>query len=61
MANGDEKPQAQLAGMFQAKRDPSAPTPFGRIFVPDAAWLARATPEPILEPELAVIDTHHHL
>ena len=25
------------------------------------AWLALATPEPILAPELPIIDTHHHL
>src|SRR6266511_1959412 len=28
---------------------------------PDEAWLAKQPPEPILEPELAIIDTHHHL
>jgi L-fuconolactonase len=61
MAKEDGKPAAQLAGMFQARRDPAAPTPFGRIFVPDAAWLAKAAPEPILEPDLAIVDTHHHL
>ena len=37
------------------------PTAFGRIFAPRAEWLARAPAEPILEPELAIIDTHHHL
>jgi L-fuconolactonase len=61
MANEEGKPAAQLAGMFQARHDPAAPTPFGRIFVPDAAWLANAAPEPVLEPELAIVDTHHHL
>src|SRR5213594_3962207 len=38
-----------------------SPTRFGRIRPPDAAWLARAPREPILEPELPIIDTHHHL
>jgi predicted TIM-barrel fold metal-dependent hydrolase len=61
MANEDAKPAAQLAGMFMAARDPSAPTTFGRISVPDPAWLARARPEPVIEPELAIVDTHHHL
>ena len=61
MANENGKPGAQLAGMFQTKRDPAAPTPCGRIFVPDAAWLAKAAPEPVLEPDLAIVDTHHHL
>ena len=28
---------------------------------PDDAWLARQEKEPILEPELPIIDTHHHL
>ncbi len=37
------------------------PTQFGRIHAPDDAWLARAEPEPILEPELPIIDAHHHL
>ncbi|MCP5152478.1 MAG: amidohydrolase [Chromatiales bacterium] len=37
------------------------PGPFGRIFAPDAAWLASAEPEEILDPELAVVDPHHHL
>jgi L-fuconolactonase len=61
MATDDAKPETQLAGLFGARRDPSAPTPFGRIFPPDPAWLAKAAPEPILEPDLAVVDTHHHL
>jgi predicted TIM-barrel fold metal-dependent hydrolase len=37
------------------------PTAFGRISAPDDAWLARALPETVIEPELPVIDTHHHL
>ncbi len=37
------------------------PTQFGRIHAPDEAWLAGQPPEPILEPELPIIDTHHHL
>jgi predicted TIM-barrel fold metal-dependent hydrolase len=37
------------------------PTQFGRIHAPDEAWLAGNPPEPILEPELPIIDTHHHL
>src|SRR5580700_6604131 len=50
-----------LAGLFQGERKPSEPTRFGRIFRPDEAWLAKAAPEPILEPDLAIVDTHHHL
>src|SRR5207237_8707945 len=38
-----------------------SPTRYGRIRPPDEAWLAKAPPEPILEPELPIIDTHHHL
>jgi predicted TIM-barrel fold metal-dependent hydrolase len=37
------------------------PTQFGRIHAPDEAWLANQPPEPILEPDLPIIDTHHHL
>jgi len=37
------------------------PTQFGRIHAPDEAWLAKRPPEPILEPGLPIIDTHHHL
>lgn len=36
-------------------------TAFGRIFPPRDAWLARAPAEPIIEPGLPIIDTHHHL
>jgi len=37
------------------------PTQFGRIHAPDEAWLAKIPPEAILEPDLPIIDTHHHL
>ncbi len=36
-------------------------TTFGRIFPPRDGWLAKAAPEPIIDPELPIIDTHHHL
>lgn len=39
---------------------PPQPTPFGRSFPPDEAWLAKQPVEPILEPDLPIIDTHHH-
>jgi predicted TIM-barrel fold metal-dependent hydrolase len=45
--------------MAQARH--TTPTSFGRIVAPDAAWLATRPPEPILEPALPCIDTHHHL
>ena len=32
-----------------------------RAFVPDPAWLAKQAQEPILEPDLPIIDPHHHL
>ena len=38
-----------------------SPTQYGRIRPPDEAWLAKAAPEPILEPDLPIVDTHHHL
>ncbi len=34
---------------------------FGHIYTPDDAWLATAAPEPVLEPELPIVDPHHHL
>src|SRR5450755_1653552 len=37
------------------------PTAYGRIFAPREDWLARAPAEEILDPGLAIIDTHHHL
>jgi L-fuconolactonase len=37
------------------------PTQFGRIQAPDEAWLATRAPETVLEPDLPIIDTHHHL
>ena len=39
----------------------SGKTAFGRIFPPRDAWLAKAPPEPIIDPDLPIIDTHHHL
>jgi L-fuconolactonase len=39
----------------------SAQTPFGRVSIPNKAWLAKLPPEDILEPLLPIIDTHHHL
>src|ERR1700756_537589 len=37
------------------------PGRFGQSGKPDDAWLAIQEKEPILEPELPIIDTHHHL
>jgi hypothetical protein len=37
------------------------PGRFGRSGKPDDAWLAKQEKEPILEPDLPIIDTHHHL
>src|SRR6202789_4570546 len=36
-------------------------TALGRIFPICDAWLAKAPPEPIVDPDLPIIDTHHHL
>jgi predicted TIM-barrel fold metal-dependent hydrolase len=41
-------------------RPANVPTPFGRIFPPNQAWLAKAEPEEIIEPDLPIIDPHHH-
>src|ERR1700736_4134024 len=37
------------------------PGRFGHSGKSDDAWLAKQEKEPILEPELPIIDTHHHL
>jgi len=37
------------------------PGRFGHSGKPDDAWLAKQEKEPIREPELPIIDTHHHL
>ncbi len=39
----------------------ATPTPYGRIFPPNKAWLAKLPEEEVLEPDLPIIDTHHHL
>jgi hypothetical protein len=44
----------------ETRMSPTSPTRYGRIRPPDEAWLAKAQAEPILEPELPIIDTHHH-
>jgi predicted TIM-barrel fold metal-dependent hydrolase len=36
-------------------------TKYGRIYTPDEAWLAKLPPESIIDPDLPIIDTHHHL
>ena len=41
--------------------EPRQSTRFGRIYAPDEAWLAKSLPETILDPDLPIIDTHHHL
>ena len=48
----------RLGALFAGTQKPAQ---FGRIFKPDPAWLAKAPAEPILDPELEIIDTHHHL
>ena len=37
------------------------PTAFGRIRRPDETWLAKLSPEPVLEPDIPIVDPHHHL
>ena len=32
----------------------------GNVMVPDLAWVAKVS-EPALEPDLSIIDPHHHL
>ena len=42
-------------------RNYAQPLRYGRIFPPHAAWLAQRRPEAPLEPELPIVDAHHHL
>jgi len=44
--------------MTDAQKKPGM---FGRILSPDADWLARQPREEVLEPDLPIVDTHHHL
>src|SRR5262245_38390740 len=37
------------------------PAEYGRIYPADEEWLARRAPEPVIDPELPVVDAHHHL
>ncbi|MGE0766196.1 MAG: amidohydrolase [Hyphomicrobiaceae bacterium] len=39
----------------------SSATAYGRISAPRKEWLDRAPVEAVIEPELAIIDTHHHV
>jgi predicted TIM-barrel fold metal-dependent hydrolase len=58
---GKDKPATGLGDLFQVDRKPSEPRQFGRIFKPDEAWLAQAPAEPVIEPDLPIVDAHHHL
>src|SRR5262245_60017761 len=50
-----------IASLFHADRKPTEPRQYGRIYKPDEAWHAKAAPEPALEPDLPIVDAHHHL
>ncbi|MFM0395103.1 amidohydrolase family protein [Paraburkholderia phytofirmans] len=47
-------------GVFASQR-PEGRAQFGRIFPPSPEWLGKQPVEPVLEPELPIVDTHHHL
>ena len=34
---------------------------FGHIYTPDETWLRAAAEEPVLDPDLPIVDPHHHL
>jgi L-fuconolactonase len=42
-------------------RAPTFKSEFGRISPPRKDWLAKTRPEPVIEPALPIIDTHHHV
>lgn len=37
------------------------PARFGSIFAPDPTWLALQPAEPVIEPDIPIVDAHHHL
>lgn len=37
------------------------PARFGSIFAPDSTWLALQPAEPVIEPDIPIVDAHHHL
>ncbi len=47
-------------GVFVSQR-PQGRAQFGRFFPPSAEWLARQPAEAALEPDLPIVDTHHHV
>ena len=49
-----------MSSLFKSGR-PDKPGQFGRIFPPNNEWLQKQQVEAILDPDLAIIDTHHHL
>ncbi len=60
MAISDHAPEATQ----QREMGPATPqrrAAFGRISRPDEAWLARLPREAAIEPDLPILDAHHHL
>jgi hypothetical protein len=39
----------------------SSSEPISEAIPPDEAWLAKQAPEPILDPDVPIVDPHHHL
>jgi L-fuconolactonase len=46
--------------VFESQR-PKGRIQFGRVFPPSSEWLAKQRVEPALEPDLPIVDTHHHI
>src|ERR1700686_185522 len=57
----DFSPRRRHSPMTTPTTPPRQSWQFGRIYRPDKSWLATAAPEPILEPDLPIVDPHHHL
>ena len=53
--------QPILAGMFEERRDPTMPTKFGKVYRPDPVWLSKSKQEAALDPDIPIVDAHHHL
>lgn len=50
-----------LDARFYKLSEHGRPTEFGTIFEPSDEWLAKQSAEAVFEPDLPIVDSHHHL
>ena len=56
----DPSPDA-LGGLVQTGAGSAEPMQLGRVYPGNAQWLAKSPPESVIDPDRAIVDTHHHL